>query len=354
MFNFLKREKRQDIPDSYTDAVVRAVEASVTGKVQVDALQTAAAEICAGLWSRAFASATVEPATLATRAVTPDVLSMIGRSLIASGESCFELRIEGGALRACPVSSFAITGGMDPTGWIYELTIPGPSRSTVKRVRSEAVMHFRYGVSPREPWRGVSPLRRASETSTLLGNMERRLREETGGVVGHVIPTPSANPNDEYSDLKGDLKALAGNFALVPSMTDGGWSDPGRGNSPKSDWAVQRLGANPPQTIDMLRSNAALHVLAACGVPLTLLEKADGTAMREAWRQFLHGSVAPVARCVEQELADKLNVRVGLNFDSLFASDLSGRARAFQSMVGGGMDIEKAAALAGLMEHADV
>ena len=347
MLNFLKREKRQ--ADSFTDAVVRAVEASVTGRVQADALQTAAAEICAGLWSRAFASATVEPSTLATRAVTPDVLAMIGRSLIDAGECCFELRVDG-ALRAVPASSFSVMGGVDPAGWMYELTLPGPSRSTIKKVRSEAVLHFRYGVSPREPWRGVSPLRRASETSSLLGNMERRLREETGGVVGHLVPTPSTNPNDEYSDLKDDLKALAGNFALVPSMTDGGWSDPGRGNSPKSDWGVQRIGANPPQSIDLLRSNAALHVLAACGVPVVLLERSDGTAMREGWRQFLHGSVSPVAQIVEQELADKLNIRVELNFDSLFASDLSGRARAFQSLVGGGMDPERAAGLAGLLE----
>ncbi len=38
-----------------------------------------------------------------------------------------------------------------------------------------------------------------------------------------------------------------------------------------------------------------------------------------------------------------------LTFDGLFAADLSGRARAFQSMVGGGMDVSRAAALAGLM-----
>lgn len=31
------------------------------------------------------------------------------------------------------------------------------------------------------------------------------------------------------------------------------------------------------------------------------------------------------------------------------ASDISGRARAFQSMVGGGMDVTKAATLSGLM-----
>ena len=41
---------------------------------------------------------------------------------------------------------------------------------------------------------------------------------------------------------------------------------------------------------------------------------------------------------------------LALSFNRMFASDLSGRARAFQSMVGGGMDVQKAAALAGLME----
>lgn len=41
---------------------------------------------------------------------------------------------------------------------------------------------------------------------------------------------------------------------------------------------------------------------------------------------------------------------VSFSFDRLFASDLQGRARAFQSMVGGGMDPGKAAGLAGLME----
>ena len=39
-----------------------------------------------------------------------------------------------------------------------------------------------------------------------------------------------------------------------------------------------------------------------------------------------------------------------LVWDELRASDLAGRARAFQSMIGGGMDVAKAAALAGLTE----
>ena len=51
------------------------------------------------------------------------------------------------------------------------------------------------------------------------------------------------------------------------------------------------------------------------------------------------------------ELRRKLDAPdLTLTFDRLFAGDLSGRARAFQSMVGGGLDVEKAAALSGLME----
>ena len=54
-----------------------------------------------------------------------------------------------------------------------------------------------------------------------------------------------------------------------------------------------------------------------------------------------------------EELSRKFEFPVSLNFDSLMASDISGRARAFQSMVGGGMEIERAAALAGLLAQDD-
>ena len=52
---------------------------------------------------------------------------------------------------------------------------------------------------------------------------------------------------------------------------------------------------------------------------------------------------------VAEELTRKLDVEVSLSFESLFASDLSGRARAFRSMVEAGMALDQAASLAGLM-----
>ena len=83
----------------------------------------------------------------------------------------------------------------------------------------------------------------------------------------------------------------------------------------------------------------------ALPVPTSRLGPADGTALREAWRQFLHASVMPVSLSVSAELSEKLDAQTRLSFDRMFASDLSGRARAFQSMVGGGMPVDKAAAL---------
>ena len=84
---------------------------------------------------------------------------------------------------------------------------------------------------------------------------------------------------------------------------------------------------------------------------MELVESGQGTAAREAYRRFLHSSVAPVAELAAVEMREKLDSpELAITFDKLFASDLSGRARGFQSMVGGGMELSKAASLAGLME----
>ena len=82
---------------------------------------------------------------------------------------------------------------------------------------------------------------------------------------------------------------------------------------------------------------------------MTLLGGGDGPASREGFRQFLHGTVMPVSIDLAHVIAKQFDTSISFSFDRPFASDLSGRARAFQSMVGGGIDVDRAAALAGLM-----
>ena len=74
------------------------------------------------------------------------------------------------------------------------------------------------------------------------------------------------------------------------------------------------------------------------------------SGQREGFRRFLHTTLQPLAKQVEAELSEKLDGDVKLDLSATFASDLSGRSRAFASMVNGGMSLEKAAGLAGLME----
>ena len=124
--------------------------------------------------------------------------------------------------------------------------------------------------------------------------------------------------------------------------------------APRGDWQPRRIGANPPEAMIELRKEVQASILAACGCPGSLIERSDGTLAREEMRRFLHSTISPVARVVAEELAVKLDTPgLALDFSALFASDRSGRARAFQSMVGGGMEVEKAAALAGLMVDDD-
>ncbi len=125
-------------------------------------------------------------------------------------------------------------------------------------------------------------------------------------------------------------------------------------NAPADDWKPRRLGAAPPDSEVMLLSRAFVEVASACGCPAALFaESGDGTARREAFRQFLHATLQPLGDLIARELSEKLEAPIALNLDRLFAADLAGRARAFQSMVGAGMDPGKAAGLAGLMTGDD-
>ena len=70
-------------------------------------------------------------------------------------------------------------------------------------------------------------------------------------------------------------------------------------------------------------------------------------------RRFLHSTIAPASKIAAVELSRKLDVDVHFDFSDLFASDLSGRARAFGQMVTAGKSLEDAARLTGLLSNDD-
>ena len=275
-------------------------------------------------------------------------MALIGRSLLTSGNSVWAVRIRGGEIRLDPVSDWTVTGEPDESTWKYTANRAGPSRQTTQKLTSARVIHIRIGTSPTNPWRGRGPLEIASSSSSLAARIEQQLAEEASGPVGSVVPVPRASNTD---DLATDLKGLKGQLALVES-TASGWGE-GRQAAPgagQGDWRVQRLGLNPPASIVGIKSGVAAQLLAAAGVPVALLGDATGTALREAVRVMLHSTLVPVGRIVLTELRAKLDTpALAFDWSRLHASDLSARARAFQSLVKGGLPVGEAAGLSGLL-----
>ena len=215
-----RREVRASQP--FTDAIISAIAEQAGGASVGDPSAIAALETAAGLYARAFSSATVEPAH---PALTADVLALIARNLIRRGESLHLIDLEGGALMLRPVGSWDIRGGHDPRSWWVRCDLLGPSGNTTRFVPHEAVVHCRYAVDPSRPWHGIGPLGWARSTGTLAANLEQRLGEEAGGSTARLLPVPQDggdgdDDTDPLAKLKDDISSAKGR-ALVVETTSG-------------------------------------------------------------------------------------------------------------------------------------
>ena len=292
-------------------------------------------------------SARVEPDTPETQALTVAALGLIGRSFITRGESLFYIQADqaDGTVTLLPSSSWTVRGSLDPETWSYVANLTGPEASVTRNVSEDSALHFKFATSPEAPWRGQSPLDIAQTTSKIDQGVTQQIANETGRSSGYVASVPVGLSEGSFNALKRDIPAMHGKLALLEA--GGSWDSTQQGGRPGLD--ITRVGANPPPSVLQIWQYATSLTLAAAGVPIELLNQSDGGGMRESWRRFLFSTIAPIARGVEEELSTKFDMDVSLDFSQLQASDLTGRARALQSMVGSGMDLTKAMALSGLM-----
>ena len=162
-----------------------------------------------------------------------------------------------------------------------------------------------------------------------------------------MLGIPKDGEDGTVDTLKTDIRDARGRVALLEV---GDWGDTGGG---QVDVASKRFGAEPPQSLVNLHTMASHEIMNACGLNIALFGEGNAAATREAWRLALFGVLSPLGKLVESELKYKLEDSVTLSWQELRASDLSGRARAFQSMVGGGMEVAQAVSIAGLMVEDD-
>ena len=345
---FWKREERA--AESYTDLLQRIqYDAAVATSASVGA--TAGLEAASGLIGRAFASADVVAAPYAKNVLTPDVLTLTARQLIRRGEIVFLIEVVDGELSLIPAASHDVDGGPRPSTWRYRITTGGPDRThTHRRVTADSVVHIRYSYSPAAPWRGQGPLQVATLAGKLSAHTANALANEAAGPHGSFVAIPS--PVDGTDDtvilakFREDIRKAKGDIVLGEA---GDWDESGQAGRNVVDYTPQRFGADPPEPLVSLHSQAFQEILGACGVHPSLVRQSDGTSMREGYRLLLHSNIAGLGKLASHELSIKLGTPVEFNWRELRAADIAGRARAFATMVSGNMPIQDALANSGLM-----
>ena len=327
-------EDLQEEQRNYTELLTNAlVEAATTdeGLGYISALETSA-----GALSRAFAAGIVEGAN--AEMFTPWTMAQIGRSLVETGETIW-YRPAGN--RLIRVDNY----GIQPSG-TYQLNINGADPIVTGPDR---VLHVRWNVDV-SSGRGVGPLTTARVLKQLMNKLEVSIGNELNAAVGYLLPIPTDGASGNIESLKADIANLKGKIAVIETARQA-WGQ-GMNQGPRNEYALDRLGPDIPDSSVRLFESATRAVFTACGFPVSLAIDADGTGQREAWRRYLHGTVAPLGRLVIQAASD-ISLSVSLDWQNLFASDITGRARAFQSLVGAGMDINQAATASGLLNTDD-
>ena len=191
-------------------------------------------------------------------------------------------------------------------------------------------------------------------TARLQGEAERSLADEAAGPLAQILSIPQDGGDDGVTDplamLKADVAKARGK-ALLLETTSAGWGE-GRGAAPGNgnrDWVASRLGPSPPESMVAVADQAFTRMLAACGTPPAMFtDGADGTAQREALRRWHMNTVLPLVKILEHELTLRLETPVKLTLDR-YGQDIQGRASAFKAAVSGGMAIDKALAVTGLL-----
>ena len=117
-----------------------------------------------------------------------------------------------------------------------------------------------------------------STTRKLLDNIELRLAQETGGTVGNVIPVPNL---ESSAQLQTDLQGLKGKTVLVESTSTGWGSGSSHGNPERRLHAKAHGRESARKSWRSCGAKLSKSLLAACGVPVTVLDASQGKCQRE-------------------------------------------------------------------------
>lgn len=323
LFKRQKHETRS--AGGFTEQVMAARAAEIVGRKGIAEL-TATVQGCVGLWESGLTMAEVKGTDL----LQPSALAMAARSLGLHGEAVFWITEDG--LKPAHRWEVSTRRGVPRA---YRLTIPDTGGGQHFTVLAAEVLHVVIGANSAAPWRGYSPLERASLTANLLHALETALAEvyETAPLGSQITPMPE-NPEVDNEALARSFRGQRGRVLLRESVqvTAAG------GPAPVTDWKPSDLSPDLSRSMtgDSLRA-ARNAIMSVYGVLPALMDSATtGPLVREAQRHLATWQLQPIAALIAQEATEKLREPVSIDtLAPLQAYDAGGRARAMAGIIEG-------------------
>ena len=273
----------------------------------------------------------------------PAFLSRVVRTLVLEGESCWAMLPGPSGLVLVEAGAIDVQGqGADPDSWIYNLDLPAPDGHLTGYYGADAVLHFKWSVDRNEPWRGVGPLQAGWATADLAASLTELLRDEIGAPRGSFLPVPR-DPETSISRIMQDVASADGGIVSVESQRGSGFVTDERAPA-STDWKTSRFGPNPPVELVQLCNSLYLEIGQLCGVPAALMSaESQGDTSTAGRRRLLTDTLQPLGIRITDEMSEKLESTVSLDWSAAQVVDVVGRARAYGSLTAAGMPADQAA-----------
>ena len=159
------------------------------------------------------------------------------------------------------------------------------------------------------------------------------------------MPIPDGVSDIARSGVR--IALVKGKGAITPLDTTAQGFGQGALAAPRSDYDQKRFGPTVPETSIAMRDSTALQVLHAYGISEKIWS-GDGNAMLQSRRELFLDVIEPLGTRVAQELSEKLDSNITIDFNPSQSRDHRTLSRALQSYTQAGMSLPEAMAWMGI------
>ena len=327
--------------DGYTNAAIDALIGMALGTGAQPSLTGAVATATQAI-SVPFGTCRVSGAPVPLRA---SFLVDLVRRLMLSGNSVYLIGVDLiGGITLTPAASFKVGGSSRRP--IYELEVANPGGETTRRrATADGVIHVMVNASITSPWMGRAPWALAKLTAEGLAVIENSLKLDSSIPAGMLLPVPDGIGDQAKTGIRNAL--ARGKGMITPVETTAGGFGQSRLAAPKNDYLQMRFGPLIPESSISMRDSTSLAILRSYGVSPKVLD-GDGNAMREARRALFLDVILPLAALVGQELSEKLDSNIFLDFNPSQYRDFQRLSRSLKTFIDAGLSLGQASSLLGI------